>query len=60
MLDDRTEVAGCRVIHIKTVPTINAGELSFFEGNRDVPFAFRRMYYISKVPEGVRRGFHAH
>lgn len=60
VLDDRTEVAGCRVIHIKTVPTINAGELSFFEGNRDVPFAFRRMYYISKVPEGVRRGFHAH
>lgn len=53
-------VAGCRVIHIKTIPTVNAGELSFFEGTHDIPFDIKRTYYISKVPEGVRRGFHAH
>lgn len=53
-------VAGCRVIHIKTIPTVNAGELSFFEGTHDIPFDIKRIYYISKVPEGVRRGFHAH
>ena len=53
-------VAGCRVIHIKTIPTVNAGELSFFEGTREVPFEIKRVYYISKVPEGIRRGFHAH
>ena len=53
-------VAGCRVIHIKTIPTINAGELSFFESGQEIPFEIRRIYYISKVPEGVRRGFHAH
>ena len=53
-------VAGCKVIHIKTVPTVNAGELSFFEASHDVPFEIKRIYYISKVPEGVRRGFHAH
>ncbi len=56
----RESVAGCKVIHIKTVPTVDAGELSFFEGTRDVPFEIKRIYYISKVPEGVRRGFHAH
>ena len=33
---------------------------SFFEATHDVPFEFKRMYYISKVPEGTRRGFHAH
>lgn len=60
VLDDRTEVAGCKIIRIKTIPTINAGELSFFEATHDVPFEFKRMYYISKVPEGTRRGFHAH
>ena len=60
VLDDRTSVAGCRIVHIKTVPTINAGELSFFEGTRDIPFEIRRIYFISKVPEGTRRGFHAH
>lgn len=56
----RKVVAGCRVIHIKTIPTVNAGELSFFEGTHEIPFDIKRIYYISKVPEGVRRGFHAH
>ncbi len=53
-------VAGCKVVRIKTVPTVDAGELSFFEGTYDIPFDIKRIYYISKVPEGVRRGFHAH
>jgi RimJ/RimL family protein N-acetyltransferase len=56
----RSVVAGCSVIHIKTIPTVNAGELSFFEGTHEIPFDIKRIYYISKVPEGVRRGFHAH
>ncbi|MBO4325218.1 MAG: FdtA/QdtA family cupin domain-containing protein [Lachnospiraceae bacterium] len=56
----RESVAGCRVIHIKTIPTVNAGELSFFEATKEIPFEIKRIYYISKVPEGVRRGFHAH
>lgn len=56
----RDTVAGCKVIHIKTIPTVDAGELSFFEATHEVPFEIKRIYYISKVPEGVRRGFHAH
>lgn len=60
ILDDRTEVAGCKIVHIKTIPTVGAGELSFIEATHDVPFEIKRMYYISKVPEGTRRGFHAH
>jgi len=56
----RDFVAGCKVIHIKTIPTVNAGELSFFEATHDVPFEIKRIYYITKVPEGIRRGFHAH
>ncbi|MBQ3866220.1 MAG: GNAT family N-acetyltransferase [Clostridia bacterium] len=59
-MDDRKEVAGCRIVRVKTVRAQNAGELSFFEAQRDVPFEIKRIYYISKVPEGVRRGFHAH
>lgn len=53
-------VAGCRIVNIKTIPTDDAGELSFFEGKHDIPFEIKRIYYITKVPEGVRRGFHAH
>lgn len=56
----KENVAGCRIIHINTIPTVNAGELSFFEGNHELPFDIKRVYYISKVPEGVKRGFHAH
>lgn len=56
----RESVAGCKVIHIKTIPTVDAGELSFFEATHEIPFEIKRIYYISKVPEGVRRGFHAH
>ena len=32
ILDDRDTVAGCKVAHIKTIPTVDAGELSFFDG----------------------------
>lgn len=53
-------VAGCKIVRIKTIPTVEAGELSFFEASHDIPFDIKRIYYISKVPEGVRRGFHAH
>lgn len=56
----KESVSGCKVIHIKTIPTVNAGELSFFESNHEIPFDIKRIYYITKVPEGVRRGFHAH
>ena len=68
MMEDHTRdtvqlpetVAGNRIIRIRTVPTEDAGQLSFFEGGHDINFEIRRVYYISKVPEGVRRGFHAH
>lgn len=60
VLDNRESIVGCRVVRIKTIPTVDAGELSFFEGNKDINFDIKRIYYISKVPEGARRGFHAH
>lgn len=56
----RGSIAGCKIIRVNTIPTVNAGELSFFESTHDIPFEINRIYYISKVPEGVRRGFHAH
>ena len=59
-LDDRKIVAGCKIVRIKTIPTVDAGELSFFETCHDIPFDVKRIYYISKVPEGIRRGYHAH
>ena len=56
----RESVAGCKIMRIPTIPTINSGELSFFEGNRTIPFEIKRIYFISKVPKGVKRGYHSH
>lgn len=56
----RKTIADCSIIKIKTVPTIEAGALSFFEATKDIPFEIKRIYFISQVPEGARRGFHAH
>jgi len=36
------------------------GNLNAIEGGHDLPFEVRRVYYITKVPEGVTRGFHSH
>lgn len=36
------------------------GALTFLEEDADVPFSIRRIYYIYRVAEGERRGFHAH
>lgn len=58
--EERDEILGCKILRIKTIGTMGAGQLSFFEENRDCPFDIKRIYYISKVPEGQKRGFHAH
>ena len=36
------------------------GQLIAVEGERDVPFPIRRVYYMYGVGEGIRRGYHAH
>lgn len=36
------------------------GNLTAIESGMDVPFDVKRIYYIFKVPNGVRRGFHSH
>ena len=49
-----------KTIEIKTIEQENLGALSFFEAERDFPFPIKRIYYITQVPEGSMRGFHAH
>lgn len=49
-----------KLININTVSTEDSGSLSFFEGSRTIPFEIKRVYYITNVPKGKERGFHAH
>lgn len=38
----------------------NYGNLTPIEELFDIPFSIKRIYYITKVPQGVSRGFHSH
>ena len=49
-----------KTVSIKSVTAPGMGTLSFFEAEKDVPFAVKRIYYIHGVPAGVQRGGHAH
>lgn len=42
------------------VHTDKWGKLVALEGNGEIPFNIKRVYYIYGVEEGVRRGFHSH
>lgn len=60
VLVNRKSIVGCKIVKINTVSSVGIGELSFFDDLNDLPFNIKRVYYISKVPEGGHRGFHAH
>jgi len=47
-------------LHKRTAVSQDLGSLVFFEANRDIPFAFKRVYYTYGVKEEVVRGHHAH
>lgn len=49
-----------KIIKIRTVQTEKSGQLSFVENIKDIPFEIKRIYYLTKVGEGFKRGFHAH
>lgn len=41
-----------RVIDLRTVETAGEGYLTFFEGEHDLPFPIRRIYYIHGTAQG--------
>ena len=53
-----TTIQDCHIIDIRKY-TDNRGYLSVVEGELDVPFEIKRIYYLYMVPE-VARGAHAH
>lgn len=48
-----------KIIEFKSLGD-DRGHLVALEGNRDVPFDIKRVYYITDTMKGVARGFHAH
>lgn len=44
------------------IPQVNSeyGRLSVAQGNTDIPFCIKRVYYTYDIPSGAERGGHAH
>jgi WxcM-like, C-terminal len=49
----------CKIIELPKIADIR-GNLTFIEGNEQVPFDIKRVYYLYDVPGGEKRGGHAH
>jgi WxcM-like, C-terminal len=55
----QTNIQHCKLINLPKVQDPR-GNLTFIEGNRHIPFAVQRVYYLYDVPGGSERGGHAH
>lgn len=49
----------CRIIDLPKIADPR-GNLTFIEGNSQIPFDIKRVYYLYDVPGGGERGGHAH
>ncbi len=52
-------IDNCRIIQLPKILNA-AGNLTFVEGDRHIPFDIKRVYYLYDVPGGAMRGGHAH
>jgi len=53
-MDPRIRIIDFPIVHE------TRGNLSFIEGERQIPFPIKRVYYLYDVPGGAVRGGHAH
>jgi dTDP-4-dehydrorhamnose 3,5-epimerase-like enzyme len=55
----RLSIDRCKIIDLPKISD-QRGNLTFIEGDHQVPFSIQRVYYLYDVPGGSERGGHAH
>ena len=55
----KSSIFQCNIIELSKIND-RAGNLSFVENSKNIPFDIKRVYYIYDVPGGSDRGGHAH
>jgi len=55
----RSSIYDCSVIQLSKIHN-RAGNITIVEGNNNVPFPIKRIYYLYDVPGGENRGGHGH
>ena len=60
-MNDYFRFSGLKDLFIKQIPVVkdHRGNLAFLQWG-EVPFDFKRVYYLFDIPSGARRGGHAH
>lgn len=56
---NRDSIFDCNIIHLPKVHN-KAGNISYVENNKHIPFSIKRIYYLYDIPGGESRGAHAH
>lgn len=52
-------VYDCKILSLNKIHN-RAGNITIVEGQKDIPFDVRRIYYLYDIPGGEDRGGHAH
>jgi dTDP-4-dehydrorhamnose 3,5-epimerase-like enzyme len=52
-------IKDCKIIQFERIGN-DVGNLTFIESINHLPFNIKRVYYISEIPCGAKRGAHAH
>ena len=55
----KKSVYDCVILPLSKIHN-RAGNITIIEGQKNIPFEVRRIYYIYDIPGGVDRGGHAH
>lgn len=55
----RNTVYDCNILPLSKIHN-RAGNITIIEGDNDVPFPIKRIYYLYDIPSGETRGGHAH
>lgn len=56
---NKNSVYDCTILPLNKVHN-RAGNITVIEGNNDIPFSIKRIYYLYDIPSGETRGGHAH
>lgn len=54
-----SSVKDCAIISLNKIHN-QAGNITIVEGQKDIPFSVKRVYYLYDIPGGSERGGHAH
>jgi len=55
----KNSIYDCVILPLSKIHN-RAGNITIVEGQKDIPFDVRRIYYLYDIPGGANRGGHAH